>query len=105
MISHDAVNGSGVLPVELQLIGNRQGWSSRALAYSAEGRGRVTAVWEAVNPELLLHGHMHVRGSGVLADGRRVESMGMNGREGNLAVLDTATLRLSDAGIRPSSWR
>lgn len=95
MIAHDGVDGSGVLEIE-HILAHPVGWSARALDYAREGRERLTRAWNGIKPLLLLHGHYHVRGSGVGADGRRVEALHQEGRRGNLVTLDPATLTVID---------
>jgi hypothetical protein len=67
-------------------------WPKAALAASAASRARVSAVWDAANPVLLVHGHMHIPAGGVTPDGRRVSSLGQNEQWGNMLLLDMATL-------------
>lgn len=69
------------------LSSNAFGWSADALAYAAVSRERVTRVWEALDPALLVHGHMHLKDEVGLPGGRRVYSMGMDNEDGNLALL------------------
>lgn len=99
MISHETVSGSGVDAVERMLLDNPQKWDHDALAYSALSRARTTAVWAAARPRLLLHGHMHLRGSSTLADGRRVESLAADQQEGNLVRLGVSDLSVEDIPV------
>jgi Calcineurin-like phosphoesterase len=91
LITHETVNG-GTLEVERFLRANPQGWNSEELAYSAISRERVTRVWEAVQPRVLAHGHIHVQAEVDLPDGRRVYSLGCDNQAGNVAVLELASL-------------
>lgn len=100
MISHETIDGSGVEPVERTIRDNPQAWRDDALAYSALSRERTTAVWEGAQPQLLLHGHMHLRGSSTLPDGRRVESLGADQQEGNLVTLRMSDLNVEDIPVR-----
>lgn len=91
LITHDAVDG-GTPRVELARVTNPQGWPTDALAYSAMSRARVTEVWKAVAPAVLVHGHMHLNAEAELPDGRRVISLGRDETPGNMGVLDLRTL-------------
>lgn len=91
MLSHETVSGA-TAEVERTLRSNPLGFSAEALGYSAVSRQRVTEVWDAVQPAVLAHGHMHVRGEIELGDGRRVYSLAQNGLRGNVGLLDTQTL-------------
>jgi hypothetical protein len=88
MVTHDTVDGSGIAEVEDVLRANPMGWPQDALGYSAVSRERVTRVWKTTRPALLLHGHMHVRGSGLSTDGRRVEALSRDGMRGSVCLLD-----------------
>ena len=91
MLTHEAING-GTSTVEHILATNPMGWPAEALSYSAESREKVTRVWDAVHPKVLAHGHLHAKGEIEFANGRRVYSLGCNGQNGNLALLNTQTL-------------
>lgn len=91
MLTHETVDG-GTREVDSILATNPMGWPPAALAYSAESRRRLTQLWNAVRPTVLAHGHLHVKGEIKLDDGRRVYSLGSNGTEGNLALINTRTL-------------
>ena len=91
LLTHETIDG-GTVEVESILASNPMGWPSKALEYSAESRNRVTRVWNAVRPQVLAHGHLHVKGEIELADARRVYSLGCNGTPGNLAVLNAQNL-------------
>lgn len=47
-----------------------------------------------------MHGHMHVAGGGATEDGRRVASLGRDGRDGNMGFLDLRTLRMETPSVR-----
>ncbi len=91
MLTHEAING-GTSTVENILATNPMGWPAAAMSYSAESREKVTRVWDAVHPKVLAHGHFHVKGEIELPNGRRVYSLGCNGQNGNLALLNIQTL-------------
>ena len=92
LITHEAVNG-GTPAVDQILTENPQGWGDEALDYAARSRGLVTRVWDAVHPEVLVHGHLH-RADGIsLPDGRRVFSLGCDQQDKNLALVQTGDLK------------
>lgn len=76
------------------------GFPVEALAESSASRARVAEVWDAVQPELLLHGHMHVPGGGMTDDGRRVGSMGRDTQQGSVGILDMETLTMETPTLR-----
>ncbi|GAA1218376.1 metallophosphoesterase [Microbacterium maritypicum] len=92
MLTHESPAGTPVRPVREILRTNPHGFPKTALDASAASRARVAEVWDAVRPELLTHGHLHAPGGGKTEDGRRVASMGRDGQEGNLGILDMKTL-------------
>ncbi|WP_157155912.1 metallophosphoesterase [Diaminobutyricimonas sp. LJ205] len=92
LLTHEAVNG-GTAQVEKVLRANPGGWPAQALSYSSVSRARVTRVWDAVRPEVLAHGHMHLQGEIRLADGRRVYSLAADTQAGNMGILDLRTRR------------
>ncbi|MBT2496213.1 metallophosphoesterase [Microbacterium sp. ISL-59] len=94
MLTHESPAGSPVRAVRELLRTNPWRLPKDTLAESAASRARVTEVWDAVRPELLLHGHLHIPGGGATKDGRRVASLGRDGQEGNLGFLDMRTLRM-----------
>lgn len=94
MLTHEGPAGTPVRPIQQILRTNPHNFPATALEASAASRARIAEVWNAVRPELLAHGHMHVAAGGKAADGRRVASLGREGHEGNLAFLDMATLRM-----------
>ena len=91
LLTHDTVNG-GTTATETLLRSNPMGWSAEALLYSGLSRERVTHVWNAVDPKLLLHGHMHVADQIILADGRQVISLDRDERDKNMGLLNLGTL-------------
>lgn len=94
MLTHESPAGTPVRAVGEILRNNPHGFSKAALEASAASRARVGKVWNAVRAELLVHGHMHVGAGGRTADGRRVASLGRDGHEGNLGILDMSNLRM-----------
>ncbi|WP_301110822.1 metallophosphoesterase [Microbacterium sp.] len=95
MVTQEGPAGTPVRPVREILRTNPHRWPTAALEASAASRARITEVWDAVRPELLAHGHMHVAAGGKAEDGRRVASLGRDGQNGNLAFLDMATLTMA----------
>lgn len=71
---------------------NVHGIPGEARAISAAQRERVQRVQDATQPELHMHGHMHVYGELDLQEGRRVISLAHDNAEGNAGVLHMATL-------------
>lgn len=94
MLTHESPARTPVRAVQEVLRTNPMGFPNETLAESAQSRERVRQVWDAVSPELLMHGHMHVAGGGTTDDGRRVASLGRDTMQGSLAFLDLQTLRL-----------
>ena len=99
MLTHEGPAGTPVRPVQEILRTNPHKFPATALEASAASRARVAEVWDAVRPELLAHGHMHVPAGGKTGDGRRVASLGRDGQEGNLAILDIATLKMATPSL------
>lgn len=100
MITHESPAGTPVRAVQSVLHTNPFGFPEEALAESAASRARVTRVWDGVRPSLLMHGHMHIAGGGMTADGRRVTSLGSDAQEGNIAFLNMRTLELDAPSLR-----
>lgn len=100
MLTHDSPEGTPVRAVREVLRTNPFGSPKDALEKSAASRSRVSRVWSAAGPFLLMHGHLHVAGGGVTAGGRRVTSLGRDAQEGNLAFLDMHTLELDAPSLR-----
>jgi len=99
MLTHESPEPSPVRAVA-HLLRRRSRFSTAVLAASQASRERVTRVWGAVRPELLIHGHMHEAGGGQAPDGRRVVSLGGEGQWGNMLVLEALTLS-GDAVVTP----
>lgn len=94
MLTHDMVNGSGIAVLD-DILANPGGQLSvDSLAWSALSRGRVTHVWDTVEPRLLVHGHMHAAGRSRIDDEREILSLGCNWQEGAYAFLDVGSLNL-----------
>ena len=99
MLTHESPADTPVRAVQEVLGTNPNRFPAEALAESAKSRARVSEVWDAARPELLLHGHMHTPGGGVAEDGRRVVSLGRDIQEDNLAILDMTTLTLETPSL------
>lgn len=99
MLTHEGPAGTPVRPVREILRTNPHRFPEAALEASAASRARIAEVWDIVRPELLAHGHMHVGAGGKTEDGRRVASLGRDGQEGNLAILDMATLKMATPSL------
>ncbi|MFJ2367873.1 metallophosphoesterase [Microbacterium sp. NPDC087665] len=99
MLTHESPAGTPVRAVREILRSNPHWFTKAALEASAASRARVGQVWDAVRPELLAHGHMHVAAGGRTEDGRRVASLGREGHEGNVTILDMRTLRMTTPSL------
>ncbi|MGV2900117.1 metallophosphoesterase [Microbacterium sp. AGC62] len=99
MLTHESPARTPVRPVQ-KILRTNPGWFTKAaLEASAASRARVGQVWDAVRPELLAHGHMHIAAGGKTEDGRRVASLGREGHEGNLGFLDMQNLRMATPSL------
>ena len=90
LLTHETINGGTPL-VERIIGGNPMGWNSTELAYSAVSRRRITRLFEAVKPEILIHGHIHVKDETVTTTGTRIYSLACDGENGNAASFDLET--------------
>lgn len=99
MLTHESPAATPVRAVREILRNNPHRFTKAALEASAASRARVSRVWDAVRPELLAHGHMHVGAGGKTADGRRVASLGREGQEWNLGILDMNNLRMATPSL------
>ena len=100
MVSHESPSDTPVRAVRHILRTNPLGFPRESLVESAASRVRVRQVWDAVNPPLAFHGHMHTPGGGTEPDGRRLISLGRNGQEGNLAIVDLRDLTVGVPSLR-----
>lgn len=100
MLTHESPAGTPVRVVREILRTNPHRFPKSALEASSASRARVSEVWNAVRPELLIHGHLHAAGGGRTDDGRRVASLGRDTHEGNIAILDMDTLKMSAPSLR-----
>lgn len=99
MLTHESPANTPVRPVREILRTNPHRFPKAALEASAASRARISEVWDAVRPELLAHGHLHVGAGGQTADGRRVASLGREGGEWNLGILDMSNLRMATPSL------
>lgn len=99
MLTHESPANTPVRPVREILRTNPHNFPKAALEASAASRARVSKVWDAVRPELLAHGHLHVGAGGQTEDGRRVASLGREGHEWNVGFLDMASLRMATPSL------
>ena len=90
LLLHETINDGAPL-VERIIRANPMGWNEVELAYSASSRQKVTRLTEAVKPEIVAHGHIHVKDEAVTATGTRVYSLNCEDGTGNLASLDLLT--------------
>lgn len=100
MLTHESPAGTPVRAVREHLRKNPHRLTKTALEASAASRAQVSKVWDAVHPELLVHGHMHAPGGGMTEDGRRVASLGKDTQEGSLGLLDMNTLKMVTPSLR-----
>lgn len=100
MLTHESPSATPVGAVQAVLRANPFGFPDDALAASAASQARVAEAWNAVRPQLLLHGHMHIPGGGITADGRRVASLGRDTQQGNLGFLDLRSLKMQTPSLR-----
>ncbi|SDO00969.1 Calcineurin-like phosphoesterase [Cryobacterium flavum] len=87
LLTHETIDGG--TPLVERIIGaNPMGWNATELAYSAVSRRRITRLYEAVKPEVLVHGHIHVKDETVTATGTRIYSLACDWEQGNAASFD-----------------
>lgn len=93
LVSHDAPWGAPNV-MGFETVGEKDDYPE-----SAANRKRLAAIVDAVQPDLLVHGHYHHRNS-TLYRNTRVEGLGRDGDYKSMVVLDLATLTVSDP-VRP----
>lgn len=98
MLTHETPDSTPVTEVRNLLEAPPGGVPWAAVAESARSRQRVDAVWAAVAPTLLLHGHMHVWGTDQTPDGRRVVSLDRDGPGVNAVLLHVQDLVVDPIG-------
>ncbi|APZ33932.1 metallophosphatase family protein [Microbacterium aurum] len=100
MITHETPAGTPVAAVRRVLQSNPMGFPRESLIESAASRERLAQVWDSVRPDVLLNGHMHAPGAGQTPDGRRIISLGCDGQEGSIAILNVADLSAEVPSLR-----
>lgn len=96
MVSHDAP--FGVASIDSRLEGNPEGFEPADLAWANASRERFTTAFDAVRPQLLLHGHFHFPVDEVVDRGDftcRVFGLACDEMSGALALLDLDSLDVS----------
>ena len=73
MISHDSPAPG--TPSVNRIRATPNGWSGDALAYADVGARRITAAWDAVAPDVLVHGHFYIQDAVILPSGQRIVSL------------------------------
>jgi hypothetical protein len=68
------------------------GWSEEALDYANRGARIITEAWVTAAPQLLVHGHFHVRDTIRLGSGQRIVSLAKEDDLGNVILLDLIDL-------------
>lgn len=68
-------------------------WSDDALIYAELGSRGITAAWEAVHPDLLIHSHFHVQDEITMVSGQRIFSLAAENEPGNVLLLNLDTLQ------------
>ena len=93
MLTHEAVD-AGLPRVQDRIHGRSSGrWVPERRDASARSRKYTTDLWNSVRPEVLFHGHIHVRDEVRLEDGRRVYSLADNHEKlGNLGIFEPSSL-------------
>jgi hypothetical protein len=86
MVAHETIDG-GTTKVESVIRSNPFDWDNAALEYSRRSRDLVTELWEAVRPQILFHGHLHVADQIELPTGQRVVSLGSDRQRKNIGLL------------------
>lgn len=95
MLTHESPDATPVEDVRRVLEAPPAGVPWLAMSESAASRHRIDRVRRAVSPDLLMHGHMHISGSGQDGKGRRVVSFDRDGSERNAGLLSLKDLSLS----------
>ena len=96
MLAHDTPEPAAPLVGDVWLS-RRVDLPADVERYAAEGRRLLTRAFDAVRPRVLLHGHYHVRDTGTVTGDAagdpftcRIESLDMDGTDGNAVVFDVA---------------
>lgn len=92
MLAHEAVNKGTTKVDEVIAHPNRRLFTPRGLEASHRSRNVVTDVWNRTRPNVLFHGHMHIKDERYLPDDRRVYSLAADEHDGNVGILDLTDL-------------
>lgn len=92
MITHESPTSTPLESAQELFATNPHNFPKQTIEESAESRARVDRVWERLHPALLFHGHLHLAGADTTSDGRRIVSLNRDTLDGNVALLDLATL-------------
>ena len=90
MVSHVSATPGTPLVNRIRATPNR--WSTDALAYSDVGARRITAAWDAVALDVLVHGHFHVQDAVTVPSGQRIVSLAAEENPGNVLLLNLDTM-------------
>ncbi len=97
MLAHDAPDGGTEAVRQIvETPADKTPWSSRGLAYAAEGRALMNIAVEGVRPKLFAHGHYHAPDDTGPQQPTRYLSLGCDNQQRNVCLL-----RLSDLAV---SW-
>ena len=100
LLLHESANAPHLTGAVSRIVGsNSSGWSDQGLAYARLGRERITRLRAGVRPHMALHGHYHVADIAKHGDGSWTVSLGGDGGDGNLGLLQLpARQALASAG-------
>jgi len=90
MISHDSPAPG--TPFANRIRATPNGWSTDPLAYADVGACRITAAWDAVAPDVLVHGHFYIQDAVILPSGQRIVSLAAEKNPGNVLLLNLDTM-------------
>lgn len=95
LISHEATSNGTYAVQEILNTPQSQRYSMWDYHYAAASTTFMDRVLEKIKPKMHVHGHMHVADERVDEEaGIHYVSLDMNGTTGNLAVLDTETMKV-----------
>ena len=90
IISHDSPAPG--TPSVNRIRATSNGWSTDALAYADVGARRITPAWDAVAPDVLVHGHFHVQDTVTVPSGQRIVSLAAEENPENVLLLNLDTM-------------
>ena len=90
MVSHDSPAPG--TPFANRIRATPNGWSTDALTYADVGARRITAAWDAVAPDVLVHGHFHIQDTVTVPSGQRIVSLAAKENPGNVLLLNVDTM-------------